>query len=67
MHEIYSRDKLKGVYFYNYTSLDALKGIIENKEIWLNNILYSNDKLEIKYFFNIDSLLSNHNKNILLY
>ena len=36
---------------YHYTDFDALKGIVETKELWLNNIFNSNDSKELKIFY----------------
>lgn len=34
---------------YHYTSGDALKSIVENKELWVTNAQYQNDELEREY------------------
>lgn len=35
---------------YHYTDFNALKGILETKSLWLNNIFCCNDCLEIRYY-----------------
>ena len=39
---------------YHYCSLETMQMIIENKELWLSNVLKSNDKNEFK---DIDEIL----------
>lgn len=41
-----------GKTLYHYTSLQALKGILENKEFWLGNASNMNDKSELLDFIN---------------
>ena len=41
----------KTEYIYHYTDFNALKGIVENKELWLSNILNSNDSKELSFFY----------------
>lgn len=38
--------------FYHYTSIEAFKGIINNKKLWLTNSKYFNDPSEVDYGFN---------------
>ena len=36
----------KNLKIYHYTTLKALKGIIENNQLWLTNTMYQNDRYE---------------------
>lgn len=47
---------------YHYTSLNALRGILENKELWLGNVLSMNDASECSNF--IDRLSNNIKKDL---
>ena len=42
----------QGKSLYHYTDFFALQGIIENHEIWLNNIKCMNDTKEIWHLMN---------------
>ena len=39
-------------YLYHYTNYIALKGILENKELWLSNVRSMNDTSEMLHFMN---------------
>ena len=50
--------------FYHYTSIEAFKGIINNKKLWLTNSKYFNDPSEVDYGFNyISKQIPNQFKN----
>ena len=36
-------------FLYHYTSLDSLRGIVENDELWLSHLFFQNDSEEYKY------------------
>ena len=56
-------DKISKV-FYHYTSIEAFKGIINNKKLWLTNSKYFNDPSEVDYGFNyISKQIPNQFKN----
>lgn len=38
---------------YHYTSIEALKSILEKKTLWLSDISFMNDESEIKYTFDL--------------
>ena len=40
-------------HLYHYTSQDGLLGILQNKKLWMTNILYLNDSSEFEYTLNI--------------
>lgn len=48
--EIKKRIEKHGEHLYHYTSLDALCGILKNKELWLSNTSNMNDKAETTDF-----------------
>lgn len=47
----YDKNEYESINLYHYTSLNALFGILKNKELWLGNTAAMNDKNEIKEFF----------------
>ncbi|MFW5985661.1 MAG: DUF2971 domain-containing protein [Halanaerobiaceae bacterium] len=46
---------------YHYTDIRAVRGIIENNNIWVSNAMFLNDKSEVKYAKNVieDTIRSN--------
>jgi hypothetical protein len=48
-HHCYSDNKI----LYHYTTFEGLKGILENRSIWLTHVRQLNDPLEIQYGKNI--------------
>lgn len=58
-HEVHSNfginilnSNISGPYLYHYTSINALKGILENKEFWVTGANYLNDYNERKHILN---------------
>ena len=47
----YDKNECENTNLYHYTSLNALCGILKDRELWLGNTASMNDKNEIKEFF----------------
>lgn len=54
----------KDNYVYHYTSLEGLKSIMQNANLWFSDIDYLNDESEVKYGYKLvtDYLEENENK-----